>query len=309
MDRRDSNCPVRLQAVPSQAEFVHNQTSSIDPVGDREYRRTRRVIHKYPDRAAFLVTDVCPVYCRHCTRKYHTMDLQGTYFGDGAETSYETDFAYLRAHHEIRDVLLTGGDPLSLPDGRIEKILTALRSISHIEVIRLGSRYPVLLPQRITPELCRTLAAYHPVFLMTHFNHAKEVTPDASRACASLLQHGIPVLNQSVLLKGVNDNVQAMRSLLTALVKIRVVPYYLYHCDDVTGVSHFMTSIHTGRSIMRGLTGFISGFAVPRYVITTKLGKISLAEDETTVLDDGLALRGYTDETVLLTDKRLLSGE
>lgn len=298
MDRDDPNCPVRLQAVPSQAELQPAINASVDPVGDTHYRVTNRVVHKYPDRVILLVTDLCPVYCRHCTRKYHTTDEQGTYFGAGAGQSFEGDFAYIAAHPEIRDVLLTGGDPLTFSDERLDKILHRLRQIPHVEIIRIGSRCPVFVPQRITPELCDMLEQYHPLWLNTHFNHSKELTEEAAEACDRLLRHGIPVQNQSVLLKGVNDDIETLRSLIHGLLKMRVRPYYLYHCDNVVGVSHFTTSIEHGRSLMRQLHGYTTGFALPQYVLTTPLGKIPLWEEKY----HGDWIENYRGETMSLND-------
>lgn len=249
-----------------------------------------------------LTTELCPVYCRHCTRKYHTTDVEGTYFGEGAETSWEPDFDYIARTPAIRDVLLTGGDPLTLSDRRLQFIISRLRQIPHVEIIRIGSRYPVLLPQRITDEFCGMLEAYHPIWLNTHFNHPKEVTVDAATAVDRLLRHGIPVGNQTVLLKGINDNVETMRKLMTELVRIRVRPYYLYHCDNVTGVSHFVTDLSAGRDIMRGLLGHVTGFAVPQYVLTTPLGKIPLWQEQVQQAEDGLWVRNYKDETMPVTD-------
>lgn len=274
MDRHDENCPIRLQAVPSPGEFVEYLGAEIDPVGDMVYRKTNRVIHKYPNRVALLVTSVCPVYCRHCTRKYHTTNVDGTYFEEREGASFEPDIQYIADHPEIRDVLLTGGDPLMYTDQKLEALLRALRDIPHVEILRIGSRFPVFMPARITPELCRMLESLHPVWLNTQFNHPKEVTPEAAAACDMLLRHGIPVQNQSVLLKGVNDDAGTMRDLVQALLRIRVRPYYLYHCDNVSGVSHFMTSLEEGREIMEQLLGFTTGFSVPQYVLTTDYGKI-----------------------------------
>jgi lysine 2,3-aminomutase len=274
MDRDDPRCPVRQQAVPSLKELERAPTASIDPVGDMAYRRSNRVIHKYPDRVVLLVTAVCPVYCRHCTRKYHTTERGGTYFEEREAISFEQDFQYIADHPEIRDVLLTGGDPLVYQDDKLAYILGRLRAIKHVEIIRIGSRFPVLMPARVTPELCRLLEAHHPVWLNTHFNHPKEISPESAAACDRLLRHGVPVQNQSVLLKGINDDVGTMRTLLRELLKIRVRPYYLYHCDDVVGVSHFVTSLEEGRKIMDSLVGFTTGFSVPQYVLTTTLGKI-----------------------------------
>ncbi|MCB9796180.1 MAG: arginine 2,3-aminomutase [Alphaproteobacteria bacterium] len=279
MDPHDPRCPIRLQAVPQLAELAPPQSASVDPVGDRVNRKTNRVIHKYPDRVVLLVTAICPVYCRHCTRKFHTTDKSGTYFEEKEAASFDADFDYIAAHPEIRDVLLTGGDPLVYPDHKLRGILERLRAIPHVEIIRIGSRFPVLMPDRITPELCAMLAEFHPVWLNTHFNHPKELTPASAAAVDRLLRHGVPVQNQSVLLRGVNDDVDTMRALLHGLLRMRVRPYYLYHCDDVVGVSHFMTSLEEGRAIMEQLTGFTTGFAVPQYVVTTDLGKIPASRE------------------------------
>lgn len=274
MDPHDERCPIRMQAVPNLRELEPAPGASIDPVGDMTYRKTNRVVHKYPDRVVFLVTAVCPVYCRHCTRKYHTTDVEGTYFEEKEARSFEEDLRYIAEHPEIRDVLLTGGDPLVYPDDKLGFILRRLRAIDHVEIIRIGSRFPVLMPDRITPELCKLLEEVHPLWLNTHFNHPKEITPASAAACDRLLRHGVPVQNQSVLLKGVNDDAETMRALVHGLLKIRVRPYYLYHCDNVVGVSHFMTSLEEGRAIVEQLHGFTTGFAVPQYVLTTDLGKI-----------------------------------
>lgn len=302
MDKDDPNCPIRLQAVPNKNEFLPFPGSDSDPVGDTVYRKTNRVVHKYPDRVILLVTDVCAVYCRHCTRKYHTTDIEGTYFETSAAASWEIDFDYIASHPEIRDVLLTGGDPLTLSDEKLELIVSRLRKIPHVEIIRIGSRYPVLLPQRITPELCALLEKYHPIWFNTHFNHPKEITPESAEACDRLLRHGIPVQNQTVLLKGINDDLETMRRLLKGLLKIRVRPYYLYHCDNVTGVSHFMTSVEKGREIMRGLLGHMTGFAVPQYIVTTKLGKIPLWEEQFHQDENGYWLENYKGETMRIDE-------
>lgn len=293
MDPNDSACPIRRQAIPSQSELAVVDSADVDPVGDTSYRKTNRVVHKYPDRVILLVTDTCPVYCRHCTRKFHTTDLEGTYFGEGVAASMDEDFAYIARTPAIRDVLLTGGDPLTFNERRLEHILSRLRAIPHVEIIRIGSRYPVLLPQRITPELCGMLAKYHPVWLNTHFNHPKEVTKESAAAIDLLLRHGIPVGNQTVLLKGINDELETMRTLMTELVRIRVRPYYLYHCDNVSGVSHFVTTLETGRKIMAGLLGNITGFAVPNYIITTRLGKIPITTQYVQDTDEGCTVTNY----------------
>ncbi|MFJ8164908.1 arginine 2,3-aminomutase [Streptomyces sp. NPDC096136] len=300
MDPDDPACPVRQQAVPALGELMEFPGAEVDPVGDTYYRKTNRVVHKYPDRVIMLITEACPVYCRHCTRKFHTTDVDGTYFRDDEGGSFDEDLRYIADHPEIRDVLLTGGDPLSYQDGKLEEIIAGLRAIPSVEIIRIGSRFPVLLPQRITEDLCSMLARYHPVWLNTHFNHPKEITPDAAAAVDRLLRHGIPVGNQTVLLRGINDDVAVMRTLMTELLRIRVRPYYLYHCDNVTGVSHFMTTVEKGWEIMDGLQGHITGFGVPQYVLTTRIGKIPIARPSYTPTPDGLLLRNYRGQEMVV---------
>ena len=303
MNIDNPNCPIRQQAVPSKLEFVHNDFSSIDPVGDIDFRVTNRIVHKYPDRIIILVTEQCPVYCRHCTRKFHTTSFHDTYFGENEKISWDQDFEYIKSHPEIRDVLLTGGDPLSYSDKKLDFILSKIREISHIEIIRIGSRFPVLLPYRITEDLCKILQKNHPIWFNTHFNHETEITPDSEAACDLLLKHGIPIGNQTVLLKGINDSEIAIKNLCHKLVKIRVRPYYLYHCDNVQGVSHFRTEIEVGRKIIRSMIGNTTGFAIPQYVITTKDGKILLHEDniiEINEENETIKLKNYKGKVTIL---------
>jgi len=307
MDPDDANCPIRQLAVPRLEEFRHYPGASVDPVGDTIHRKTNRVIHKYPDRVVVLVTELCAVYCRHCTRKYHTADLNGTYFEQSENASWEPDFAYIESHSEVRDVLLTGGDPLLYSDERLEPILARLRAIPHVEIIRIGSRIPVVLPQRITENLAAMLERYHPLWFNTHFNHPKEITPDAAAACDRLLRHGIVVQNQSVLLKGINDDLPTMRRLLTELLKIRVRPYYLYHCDNAIGISQFVTTLEEGRALMRGLRGYLTGFGVPEYVITTPLGKIPLCEEHLHQDEAGYWVENYRGQKMMLDEALLLA--
>lgn len=300
MSKDDENCPIRLQAIPHSSELLEFNEASIDPVGDTIYRKTNRVIHKYPDRVVLLVTQTCPVYCRHCTRKYHTTDKEGTYFEQGEGASFEEDFKYIEDNPQIKDVLLTGGDPLTYADHKLEEIISRIRAIPHVEIIRIGSRFPVLLPQRITDDLCGMLSKYHPVWFSTHFNHPKELTKEAVSACDRLLRHGIPVQNQTVLLKGINDTPEIMTELMRGLLRARVKPYYLYHCDNVSGVSHFMTSIERGREIMSSMLGHISGYALPRYIITTTLGKIPLERAYLSDEEGSCTLENYKGETIQL---------
>jgi lysine 2,3-aminomutase len=293
MAPEDPSCPIRQQAIPALGEFLNFADADVDPVGDMFYRKTNRVVHKYPDRVIMLITESCPVYCRHCTRKFHTTDMDGTYFRDNEGGNFDEDLRYIAEHPEIRDVLLTGGDPLSYRDSKIESIVSRLHAIPSVKIIRIGSRFPVLLPQRITDELCEMLARYHPVWFNTHFNHPTEITPESAAAVDRLLRRGIPVGNQTVLLKGINDDIDTMRTLMTELLLIRVRPYYLYHCDNVTGVSHFMTTVDKGWEIMEGLQGHITGFGVPQYVLTTRIGKIPITKPYYQEIEGGLLLRNY----------------
>ena len=302
MNKSDPNCPIRLQSIPSMKELSHTGTSDVDPVGDTKNLKTRRVVHKYPNRIILLASDTCPVYCRHCTRKLHTTDTSGSYFDKSFDASYEADFKYIRDHPEIDDVLLTGGDPLTLTDSKLEWIIKSLREIPHINIIRLGSRYPVFLPQRVTPELSKMLAKYHPVWLNTHFNHPLEITEEVAAACDRLMRYGIPVQNQSVLLKGINDDPEVMRVLTKRLLGIRVRPYYLYHCDNVSGVSHFMVELKRGQKIMSHLQGFETGFSVPNYVVTTKLGKIPVNSDYLKEENDTITVINYKGKTEDVTE-------
>lgn len=308
MDPDNPACPIRKQVIPSLDEMREFPHASPDPVGDTTFLKTRRVIHKYPDRVIILTTEACAAYCRHCTRKYHTTALEGSYYNPAEKSDWDNDFDYIARNPQIRDVLLTGGDPLVYSDTYLETILARLRAIPHVEIIRIGSRFPVFLPQRFTPELCAMLEKYGPIWFSTHFNHPKEITPLAAQAVDLLLHHGIPVQNQSVLLKGINDQLETMRTLLTRLVQIKVRPYYIYHCDNATGVSHFATSLDTGRAMMKGLTGFITGFAVPFYVLTTPLGKISLCEEKLTLRDGHYWVENYHGEQMCI-DHLLLIGD
>jgi lysine 2,3-aminomutase len=271
MARDDPNCPIRRQAIPSPLE-LYDVAGVPDPLLEEQQRVAPGVLKIYPDRVAFLVTNRCPTLCRHCLRKR----LAGTEDRHLPKEQVEAALDYLRATPEIRDVLLTGGDALMLEDEPLEELLTKLREIPHIEIIRLGTRTPCTLPQRITPELCRMLEKFHPLYLNTQFNHPKEITADAAGACDMLSRAGIPLGNQSVLLKGINDDVKTMKALIHRLLQIRVRPYYLYQCQLLSGTAHFRTSIETGMYIMRKLRGFTSGLGIPTYVLDTPYGKTPL---------------------------------
>ncbi|MCS7082492.1 MAG: KamA family radical SAM protein [Bacteroidetes bacterium] len=276
MDPEDPQCPVRRQVVPRMAELDDPiGLDREDPLAELEHAPVKNLIHVYRDRVAFCVTAECALYCRYCLRKRMVGDP--AFFLSRAER--REAIAYVAAHPEIRDVLLTGGDPLSLGDEALEELIRELRAIPHVELIRLGTRYPVTLPYRITEALLRRLEPYHPIWVNTHFNCAKEITPDAAEAVDRLLRHGFPVGNQSVLLRGINDTPEQMRALLAGLVRSRVRPYYLYQAQLVGGTAHFRTSIERGLWIMRELQGRITGFAIPRYVLDTPFGKVPLTRD------------------------------
>lgn len=273
MDRRDPACPIRRQAIPSPEELA-DDLGVADPLTEHENSPVALIIHVYPDRVAFMLGNRCPVYCRHCLRKE---TMVGRPDVDCSEARIAEGIDYIREHSEIRDVLLTGGDPLLFSDERLDEILSRVRAIPTVEVVRLGSRTPCTLPQRITPELCRMLARHHPLYLNTQFNHPKELTPEASEACARLAGAGIPLGNQSVLLRGINDDEATMRRLCTGLMAMRVRPYYLYQCQALTGTRHFRTTIERGVEMVGRLQGRISGLAVPKFVLDTPHGKVPLA--------------------------------
>jgi lysine 2,3-aminomutase len=255
--------PLRVQSVPSVEELLNPGELAWDPLNEEGDSPVTGIVHRYPDRCLFLVTSYCPLYCRYCTRKRKWVDEDGT---TGAR-KIEKMIEYVAEHPEIRDVIVSGGDPLSLSLTYLEKILAGLRAIPHVEIIRFGSRVPVFLPQRIDAEMTSLLEKYHPIWINTHFNHPNEITPESAAACDRLLRAGIPVNNQAVLLRGVNDCPYTMRDLVQGLMKIRVRPYYLYLCDQVMGAEHFRTSIGEGIEIMEFLRGHTSGLAVPQFVM------------------------------------------
>lgn len=272
MDPDDPACPVRRQVVPLADEMLPDIVGLDDPLEEVAHSPVKNLIHNYRDRVAFCVTSQCAIYCRYCLRK--RMVGEASFMMRRSELQEAID--YIAAHPEIRDVLLTGGDPLTFNDEHLDWLLGRLTSIPHVDIVRIGSRMPVKLPQRITPALCDVLARHHPVWLNTHFNHAKELTAEAGAAVDSLLRAGVPVGNQTVLLAGINDSVDAMRALLEGLVRLRMRPYYLYQAQVIGGTAHFRTSIETGMYIMEQLQGRLTGFALPVYVLDTPFGKIPL---------------------------------
>lgn len=263
IDPDDPNCPIRRQSVPVAAELATGKSDMIDPLHEEVDSPVPHLTHRYPDRVLFLITSQCSMYCRHCTRRR----FAGHYDSAVPKEELEAAFEYIRTHPQVRDVLVSGGDPLTVSDDHLEYVLKNLRAIPHVEVIRIGTRVPAVMPQRITPELVAMLRKYHPLWMNVHFNHPKEITPESKRACEMLADAGIPLGNQSVLLKGINDCYHIMRALVHELVKIRVRPYYIYQCDLSLGIEHFRTSVAKGIEIMEMLRGHTSGFAVPTYVI------------------------------------------
>ncbi|MCM2322003.1 MAG: KamA family radical SAM protein [Oligoflexia bacterium] len=263
MDKNDPNCPVRLQAVAKTGELKIVDTDMEDPLAEERDMPVPGITHRYPDRVLFYTTHNCPVYCRHCTRKRKVADPSSS----AANKQLEEGLAYIEAHKEIRDVVISGGDPLSNSDERLEYILSRLRAIEHVQVFRIGTRNLVTLPQRITDNLARMLSKYHPVFIHTHFNHPKECTREAFDACAKLADAGCVINNQMVLLKGVNDDPKIVMELNHKLLMMRVRPYYIFQCDLSQGISHFRTPVETGLKIVQALRGWTSGMAVPHYVI------------------------------------------
>ncbi|MFO8085234.1 MAG: KamA family radical SAM protein [Desulfobacterales bacterium] len=263
VSKNDPGQPIRRTVVPTFQELQQSFGEENDPLGEEEQSPVPGLVHRYPDRVLFLVHDFCSTYCRYCTRS--------RVVGHGAlqadHIRLEKAIEYIRRTSTIRDVLLSGGDPLTLSDDRLDWILTRLRGISHVEIIRIGTKVPVVLPQRITPQLTRMLRRHHPLWMSLHFIHPDECTPEAYRACSLLADAGIPLGSQTVLLKAINDNVDTMKELFHHLMKMRVRPYYLYQCDPITGSAHFRTPIEKGLEIIRGLRGFTSGYAVPTYVV------------------------------------------
>lgn len=263
MDEKNHNCPVRKQAVPTSVELNKGVSDMEDPLSEDADSTVPGLTHRYPDRVLFLITDMCSMYCRHCTRRR----FAGQQDKEQGLEMIEKGIEYIRNHKEVRDVVLSGGDALLVSDDRLEYIIKKLREIEHVEIIRIGSRAPVVLPQRITDDLVNMLKKYHPIWLNTHFNHSKELTEEAKEALNKLANAGIPLGNQSVLLKGVNDSVEVMKTLVHDLVKNRVRPYYIYQCDLSMGIEHFRTTVGKGLEIIEGLRGHTSGYAVPTFVV------------------------------------------
>lgn len=268
MDPNDPTCPVRLQSVPTMGELTLTAADLDDPLAEDRDMPVPGLTHRYPDRVLFYTTHNCPVYCRHCTRKRKVADPSSA----AARKQIEDALAYIELHTEVRDVVVSGGDPLSLSDERLDYILGRLRAIPHVEIFRLGTRNLVTLPQRITDDLVQVLKKHHPVYVNTHFNHTRECTAEAYDACRRLADAGCVLGNQMVLLKGVNDDARLVKELNHKLLLMRVKPYYIYQCDLAKGISHFRTPIEVGRRIIRSLRGHTSGLAVPYFVVDAPSG-------------------------------------
>ncbi len=270
-------CPVRMQAIPRRAEAEVRPGELEDPLGEDPHRPVEAIVHKYPDRVLLLATDTCSVYCRHCTRRRITK-------GGASEltkTQLQLGLDYIASHPEVRDVLISGGDPLILSDERLEQVLRGLRAIPHVEIIRIGTRAPVTLPMRVTPALAQLLRRYAPLYVVTHFNHGKEVTPEARAACELLVDHGVPVENQAVLMRRLNSDARIIKELNHACLTMRVRPYYLHQMDVAEGCEHLRTPIEKGVEILRELRGFTSGLAVPHLAVDLPGGggKVTLQPD------------------------------
>lgn len=284
---------IRKTKIPTSAEFLQSPGEYDDPLGEESHHAVPGLVHTYPDKVLFLVTDFCATYCRYCMRS--RLVGQGTLLPNHA--LWEQALAYIRAHPAIRDVLLSGGDPLIMSDDRIEWLLRRLREIPHVEFVRIGTKVPAVLPQRITRDLCRMLKKYHPLFMSLHFVHPDELTAETARACARLADAGIPLGGQMVLLQGVNDDAGVMKRLCTGLLKIRVKPYYLHQCDAIVGSMHFRTPVQTGLDLIRALHGFTTGYAVPTYMVDAPGGggKVPLTPNYVAGRQgEDLVIRGYS---------------
>jgi len=292
IDRDDPNCPIRRQVIPRIEETWEANYEMADPCGEDSHMPVPGLVHRYPDRVLFLVTDRCAAYCRYCTR---SRVVSGA--GDQElETNFEAAFQYLEKHTEVRDVLLSGGDPLLFSDAKLEKILKRLRSIKHIEFLRIGSRVPIFLPQRITPALCDMLKKYHPLFISVHANHPRELTSEVKAGLERLADAGVPLGNQSVFLKDVNDDVETMRALVHKLLMCRVRPYYLYQMDLIKGSGHLRAPIAKGIEIIEGLRGHTTGYAIPQFVIDAPGGGGKVPVNPEYVLqsnDDRTVIRNF----------------
>ncbi len=295
MTGRGAGHPLRRMMVPTLEELTTRPEEKSDSLNEEGSSPVPGLVHRYPDRVLFLVTQVCSAYCRYCTRSHSVGRL-----AHAPRLQWEQAIDYIAAHPGIRDVLISGGDPLTLTDTQLEYLLSRLRSIPHVEILRIGTKVPVVMPQRITPELTALLERFHPLWMSIHFSHPEEITRETAAACARLAGAGIPLGSQTVLLRDINDDPQVMRSLLHKLLQIRVRPYYLYQCDLVPGTHHFRTPVSHGLEIIRSLRGFTSGYAIPHFVIDAPGGggKIPLLPEYVReITPEGIVMNNYLGET------------
>ena len=292
LDPADPSQPLRRTLVPSRAEFVKSRGEFLDPLGEEKRMPVPGLVHTYPDKVLFLVSDQCAVYCRYCTRAR----MVGRRGKASDRVRWQKAIDYIAATPEVRDVLISGGEPLILSDEKLDGLLCRLRAISHVEIIRFSTKVPAVLPQRITPKLVRMLRKYHPLWLSVHFTHPDELTPEVGAACERLADAGIPMCSQTVLLKGVNDDAETMKKLMLGLLRFRVKPYYLHQCDAIFGSSHFRTPVATGTELIRSLHGHTTGYAVPTFMLDAPGGggKVPLSPDYVAGREgDELVLRNY----------------
>lgn len=289
---------LRRTVVPTINEFVASEDETMDPLDESKYSKTKCIVHKYPDRALFIVTNFCSVNCRYCTRSriFDNIENQTTFISNN---DLEESFQYIREHKEIRDIIISGGDPLTLGDDKLEYIIKNIRDIEHVEIIRIGTKIPVVLPQRITDNLVDMLKKYHPLYMSIHFTHPDEITKECSDALNKIANAGIVMRSQTVLLKGINGDVETMKKLMHKLLINRVSPYYIYNCDKIIGSSHFRTSIEKGIEIIKGLRGYTSGYAIPQFIVDTEYGKIAVNPDNVIVENNKIVgLKSYTGKVV-----------
>ena len=306
LDPVNAEQALRKTVVPVFDELITLPEEKPDPLGEMNHSPVDHIVHRYPDRVLFLITGFCSTYCRYCTRSHMVSKKDKCH---SSQSEWDVAIEYIKNHPEIRDVLVSGGDPLTLSDARLEYLLSHLRAIKHVEIIRIGTKVPVVLPQRITPALTKMIKKYHPVFMSIHFTHPDEMTLETKTACGRLADAGIPLGSQTVLLRGVNDSVEVFKKLMHELLMARVRPYYLYQCDPIPGSGHFRTPVSKGLEIIKGLRGFTSGYAVPHFVIDAPGGggKIPLLPDYYIGKKDGMIkLRNYEGKTFSYPDSEVV---
>jgi len=289
----DLNYSIGKCVIPTKDEYFVDINEENDFLHEEEFSPVKNIVHRYPDRVLFLTTDFCSSYCRYCTRSrlVSKTKINRKFWDEGIN--------YIKEHPEVRDVLLSGGDIFTMSDSNIEYLLKSIRAIKHVEFLRIGTKVPIVLPQRITKKLCNMLKKYHPLFISLHVSHPNELTPEVKKACEMLADAGIPLGSQTVLLKGVNDNISTMKKLMHELLKIRVRPYYIYHCDRALGTSHFRTTIEKGLEIIEGLSGYTSGYAIPRFIVDSPEGKINVSPNNIVSAKDGeYVLKSYSGKNI-----------